>query len=30
LDDFKEQLLSEGFGLISLPEQLRRTMLSEV
>ncbi len=30
VDDFKEQLLSEGFGLISLPEQLRRTMLSEV
>ncbi len=30
VDGFKEQLLSEGFGLISLPEQLRRTMLSEV
>jgi NAD(P)H-nitrite reductase large subunit len=30
VEDFKEQLLSEDFGLISLPEQLRRTMISEV
>jgi len=29
VDEFKEQLLSEGFGLISLPERLRKKVLSE-
>jgi NAD(P)H-nitrite reductase large subunit len=29
VDGFKEKLLSEDFGLVTLPEKLRRTMLAE-
>ena len=29
VDEFKEKLLSEDFGLVTLPGQLRRTMLAE-